>query len=194
MTLVRSSTPFKFIARRIAKVVRFYTRRCFWAEPDELAQQGWLVALEALQTYDPSRMGEQTSLAGYIWNSLRFGIGAYLWKLSAPVSGRSLAELQRVDLRELEMLEADEDQPFIEEELDRLRREALVKEIVSGLVDARPDLAPGFDVFMKGDPPRVVAAKRGMSSQQVYLSENRVRRELLELADHALLWQLWAEA
>lgn len=186
--------PFGFIDRRCKQLASIFAARCFWAEFEDLYQQAWNIALDALENYDPSRLGpERTSLGGYLWNAITFGLQAYLWRESAPVSGQKLDGLRRADVEELDAaatLALLEPAGSLEEMLTRARREQEVWGTVQRLVEQRPDLALGFAPFVEEAPPREVAAAAQVERREVYQAQARVKRAV-EKDDG--LWLIWME-
>lgn len=72
--------------KMINSIARRYAARCWWAELDDLVQEGWIALLTAQRIWDPSR---NVPLAGYAGRAVMLHLRDYLWRMSAPVTGPS---------------------------------------------------------------------------------------------------------
>lgn len=71
-----------------------YKRRCWWADKDDLVNEGWLVALEA----EPP---DGADFRGYIWQVVSRRLSRFLWGESSPVSASKperMKGMQRIKL------------------------------------------------------------------------------------------------
>lgn len=84
-TSVTKLTP--EIARRFDKlanrVAKRYARRCWWMPEEDLRQEAWIAALDALKSFDPEY---GTRLDGYVWCAMVRWLRGFLWRNSAPVT------------------------------------------------------------------------------------------------------------
>ena len=74
-------TDFGKIADQVA---RRYAALCWWAELDDLRQEGWVAALEAERTWRPDG---GASLATYARRAVVLRLRDCLWRASKPVTG-----------------------------------------------------------------------------------------------------------
>jgi DNA-directed RNA polymerase specialized sigma24 family protein len=91
------------IGTLVQKIAHSYARKCWWAEEEDLNSEGWIAALEAERTRDPSR-----PMAPYVATAVRRAIANFLVRQSSPVSAswherHALYGLQRAPLDTLEM-------------------------------------------------------------------------------------------
>jgi hypothetical protein len=83
----------KVVAERvIGKATRAYARRCWWADVDDLEQQGWVIACEVWKQQDWPAIG-LPKFGACVWVALMHRLSAYLRRQQAPVTiMRSMAE------------------------------------------------------------------------------------------------------
>lgn len=72
------------IAQLTKAVATFYSRKCWWADKDDLVQAAELAAINAQRTFDP-RVGVPED--AYLWRSMALALQRELWRDSSPVSG-----------------------------------------------------------------------------------------------------------
>ena len=72
------------LGKLIEKSARWYAARSWWADIDDLRNEGWVAALEAERTYKPEKGSKDNYLRRATWYRMR----DFLWAQSAPVSGR----------------------------------------------------------------------------------------------------------
>jgi len=92
-----------------------YQRGCWWADKDDLRQEGHAAVARAQQTFE-SAVGVPAE--AYFWSAIVFAMKRYLWKESAPVSGgMHRPEESRVGLHRASLLDdKGEARPFASKE------------------------------------------------------------------------------
>lgn len=154
------------------RVARFYARRCWWADLDDLKQEARTTALlcAASPTYDPTRR-----FSSYAEQAIRRKLGQWLLH-QAPVSagfnnGSKLANMERAPV--------SDDIPA--EVSDEHARTAWVAQVQKAILRALRTSLPtdtaliARDVLVGGAKPHVVARKHKIKIHAVYhaLSEAR---------------------
>lgn len=70
------------IESAVNEAARRYARRVWWANTDDLKQEGWIAALEATQSWNPNG---GASLRWYVWTAIVRSMRNHLLRESAPV-------------------------------------------------------------------------------------------------------------
>ncbi len=186
----KGGVPFGIVMRRVNRVVNYYLRRCWWAERDDLEQQGWLIALSTIQHYDPTK----GDFGRYVFTNVSRSLSDYLRKTGSPVSGGAshLEGLTRhpfpPDDNEAPWHQLPAEMSLPDEELDALRLSGEVRQVIAGVLEeADPELLLGINLLSAGEPPRKCAEK-GKKRQNIYRARSRARREL---EDNGRLWLAW---
>lgn len=65
------------------RAARWYKRRCWWAEEEDLRQEAWRACVQASRTFDPER---GTPEEAYLWYAAVYAVRLYVLRQSAPVS------------------------------------------------------------------------------------------------------------
>lgn len=158
-----------------------YAARCWWAELEDLRQEGWVAALEAQQTWDP---GRGVPLHGYAWRAVVNHLGNYLWTQCSPVTGRknhgkSLQDVRRVSAEVLIGHHADD--PLETERAEawwaRMREQA--KLVVEG--GRHGDVAAR--VLLRGERVAAVAESVGWPVHKVWRADHVARQRIAEDTD-----------
>ena len=68
----------------VYQTVAAYKRRCWWLDTADMAQVGFIAALEAERSFAPEAA---TEFAAYVRRAVTYAIKRALWLESAPVSG-----------------------------------------------------------------------------------------------------------
>ncbi len=66
----------------VNKAARRYARRVWWADRNELVQEGWLAAIQAQRTWSPTG---KAGFRWYVWRSVVVALRNFLLRESAPV-------------------------------------------------------------------------------------------------------------
>lgn len=94
----KNATPHQIIDAVVAKAVGRYRAKCWWADKDDLTQEGWAVALQALKTWNPKHpeMQSPDDFYWYAWRAVVIQLRNLLLRGSAPVTApqRKLIELE----------------------------------------------------------------------------------------------------
>lgn len=168
------------------KAARRYARRCWWAEVEDLEQEGALAALRAAKSWDPA-VG--VPIEAYLWRAAVVAMRTSLWKNSAPVSapGKKVSELRgahRADLIPEEHFAPSTPDSLIEE---ATRADEVFFEVVDA-VGHGPDSMLGIEVLLGEKKAREVASARGVAVERVYRAAQEARRAVAE--DRAC-YELW---
>lgn len=70
----------------VSTAARRYARACWWADQDDLMQEGHAAIASARKDYDPS-VG--VAPEQYFWRAVVFAMKRALWSMSTPVTGGS---------------------------------------------------------------------------------------------------------
>ncbi len=158
-----------------------YAAKCWWAELDDLKQEGWVAALEAQQRWNPNY---GVPLHGYAWRAVVLHLRNYLWEQSKPVTGRKnhgevLRGTRRVSTAVL--LDHHADDPLETERAEvwwaRMREQArlVVEGGRHGGVAAR--------VLLDGERVAVVAEDVGWPVHKVWRADHVARKRIARDAD-----------
>lgn len=79
----------------VNECVRYYARKCWWAEEEDLRQEAWIAAHEARKTWDPAR----GKIAPYASTAIRRALGTFLIRASSPVSSSWHARHELIALK-----------------------------------------------------------------------------------------------
>jgi DNA-directed RNA polymerase specialized sigma24 family protein len=173
--------------QRIAlSVARRYKSKCWWANLDDLVQEGIAAILKSASTFDA-----QTGIPfeGYAWKAAVYSIRMYLWQNTAPVNetwhnAKTLNGVSRVSLDSVEIQNLSDARKPIQESLDDLRWKKRVRDRISALLEDHND--PEFTAaILLGDKKPKQTHKDG-----IYGDVARARRTLSR--DYGL-YQLWRE-
>lgn len=159
----------------VNKIARRFAARCWWAEMEDLVQEGWIALLTAKKTWDPSR---GVSLTNYASRAVALHLGDYLWHMGAPVSGarghgRRLEGMHRVPETALERHPTEDTRdPAVEhwwEETTSRMEEVLRKADSSGVA---------IRVVWWQEPASQVAEEMGVRTEEVHAKAKLARRYL----------------
>lgn len=169
----------------VRQVAHYYSNSCWWAEFEDLYQQGWLIAAEVLGngTYEQDRLG------GYIRVAVSRRLSRYCWDQSCPVSanqpGKQLAGLHRCQLEfapvgtvdfEFEILAAEAATLVPELRASLRTRLAEIYAVESTIPAPNPQLSACLDVLVNGEKPKKVADKHAINVREVYYTTYWMKR------------------
>lgn len=96
----KNATKAQIIDAVVSKAVTRYKAKCWWADREDMRQEGWAVALQALKTYNPNHpeMADPDDAYWYFWRCVTVQLRNYLLRGSAPVTApqRKLTELEGI--------------------------------------------------------------------------------------------------
>lgn len=175
----------KQIGEALERVARWYARRCWWADPEDLLQEAWLVALGCNRD---DLTDDQ--FVGYVHNAAARHLRRYCWRWSRPVSANKpeeqLAETSRTSFDDApESLFVDSQDP----ELELMAREAemllprwrsLLRTQLEWLCEHDTELPPkaaaaALCVLLDGTKPARAAAEVQVPIEMVYYGIDRVK-------------------
>jgi hypothetical protein len=176
--------------RVVARVVRHYARKCWWADADDLRQVGREAALKARRTFVAACGVPEEA---YVKRAVQLAIRHALWAESAPVSGgmrNPWATRRGLRRAPIENVEGDPllpcRGPGALSLLSERRWVELARERIESLTDGEA-CALGLRVLLGERAPSEVAREAGVTRGAVYESTSEVRRRLLADRD---LWML----
>lgn len=171
----------------VARVAARYARRCWWADRDDLTQEGLRAALEARQTWDPA-VGVPE--AYYCARAASRALSSYLFRVGSPVSASDGEVAALAGLYHEALPEALGTKEDPEGDLDGWRWHRDVRDLLAPLLRDHDDLLPGVLVVYDGERSSEVARKLGLDVDEVYRSADRFR-DSVRASDR--LWRLWYE-
>lgn len=149
----RTATKDQVLKAVVVEAVKRYSRRCWWADQEEMKQEAWLVALSASRTFKAETWGDShvAGLYWYAWRAVVIQLRNYLWRQSAPVHApqRKLPELAGVVRAPIEAAPHEATHEHPEQLLHTSERRALIQQAVLGRI--APDLLPLAKAALDGD-------------------------------------------
>lgn len=180
-------------------LARRYVRKCTWADVDELKQEGWLHALEAIK----DRTFESTDhMRAYVWRVVSANMARFLWGQSSPVScakpERHTRGIKQIPLDHpvrdglyIELPDKNElgaEQHVIARESAELVprvQKSLRRELVRVYAKEHPNkrnpivLEAAIYVLLNGTAPSYVAELAGVEAQEIYTATHQLKQSAM---------------
>jgi hypothetical protein len=178
----------KVCAEVVRTVSSRYARSCWWLSIEDLQQEGWVVALQALRKPDMN----ESRVGGYVYQAVAKSLSRYCWSVSSIASankpGRQLVNIYRCAVDQAAADEVD-----VEQTIDAYRslrrinenREVVRKRFVVLYNRSSREKAPnpmfdaGVEVLLSGAEPADVASVTGLAVGRIY-RETRKLKTLIE--------------
>lgn len=159
------------------RVAKWYARRCWWAELDDLKQEALMTSVRALKTYTP----EKGRFSSYAELAIRRQLGRWLLR-QAPVSAalnksHHLANLCRAEVPEDLPSEAVEVSLEVAHEVWAAKVRKNVTRVLRHKLPADEAIIARA-VLVDGEEPRRVARREGVKIHHVYRATQNARDAL----------------
>lgn len=167
-----------------------YKRRCWWADVDDLRQEGLAAQLQCRSTWDPDY---GVPFGAYAWRAAALAMRAFLLRMSAPVSaprghGELLVGLQHAPIEDARDVENGTDP---RKAFDVEDHRARVRGAVAGALTA-PAAEYAWATLGGDFTPRDVAAYYAIPAKTVYAANVAVRDALRGSSELFDTWQEWS--
>lgn len=176
-------------AEVVKGVARYYKVKCWWADSEEMEQEGWLAVCQALRPRDDGKgyKPERGPLKGYLWNACAFAVRDWLWRVQGPMTIRNDADRRGEDVCSEELYDHLQSAlPDPEASLRTAQRGAEVVEYLQAALGRCPDAELAIPILLGEEKHSDVARRLGTTVPKVSAAV-RATRAVLE-ADPDLAW------